>query len=108
MQDHVDVVKNEWRAGYHVLIARLAIKDGAIQVYDSPEPDRWSQALLQPRGGLDPVEQPSEFLAELHQHLQGTYLLATPLHDAHDACSFADTPMRALERPAEHPHAVGA
>lgn len=95
MPDHVDVVKNEWLAGYQVLVARLFLQDGEI-VIDSPEPDRWREALLRPRGDLDPVERPEEFLRELGGHLQGTYLLATELHDD-DHCSFSNTAVLPME-----------
>lgn len=102
MDVHVDVVKNEWLAGYQVVVARLSVIDGRIEV-DSPQPDRWRAFLLRPlvdvKSGesLYPEKDPEHFLEALSVHVNGTYLFATEVHSVEE-CPYEGVvvPMQAV------------
>jgi hypothetical protein len=81
---HVDVIKNEWLAGYQVVVARLRVEDGRLQV-DASEPE-WRVLVTQPI--VDPAtgtevrpDRPDDFLEALQAHMKGDYVFATALHD---------------------------
>jgi hypothetical protein len=58
------------------------------------------EIALRPVGGIDPEKEPERFLQELAQHLHGTYLFATDLHDeAH--CPFHDDVLVRLQSTAQ-------
>jgi hypothetical protein len=76
---HVDVVKNEWLAGYQVVVARLSLKAGIIDV-DARDAE-YREVALRPVGGIDPEADPEGFLRALADHVHGSYLFATELHD---------------------------
>ncbi len=75
---HVDIVKNEWLAGYQVVIGRLWVDRGQLHV-DAKEPtvadliDRYKEEST--------AGTPEEFVASLHDTLHGDYLFATQPHD---------------------------
>jgi hypothetical protein len=92
---HVDLVKNEWLAGYQVVVARIKLKDGVLQV-DASDPS-WTEIALRPLGELDPATDPEGFITAMPEGIHGSYLFATEPHD--DAsCPYHDglvVPMRA-------------
>lgn len=44
---HVDVVKNEWLAGYQHVVARVFSDGDSVQV-DTSDRDRWEPIILRP------------------------------------------------------------
>jgi len=94
---HVDVVKNEWLAGYHVVVARVYDADGdpKFDTVDKAWEELLSGFLQRGNGSLD--------LDSLHNRLHGDYVFATEPHDEAD-CPFADgvgatVPLRAADQP---------
>ena len=88
---HVDVVKNEWLAGFQHVVARV-FPEGDVVVVDTDDPKRWEPIILRPF--VDPEsgeeinpEQGAEFVVRLHEQIKGDYLFATELHDE-TACPF--------------------
>ncbi len=105
---HVDVVKNEFLAGYQEVVARLSLDNKNIR-FDSGDPETWRPIVLQPfalRGTkrvLDPENAPGDFLTQLSSHLNDTYLFATEPHPV-DECPYASgraslNPARVLAGP---------
>lgn len=88
---HVDIVKNDWLAGYQHPVAQVFLEEGKLDL-ESPEPDTWREVVFRPIPGVDPTQQPAEFLAALSHHIHGTYLFATEPHEDH-ACPFAKHPL---------------
>lgn len=82
---HVDLVKNEWLAGYQVVVARITLSGGAIKV-EAQDAD-YREVALRPVGGIDPETDPEGFLNTLAEHVHGSYLFATEPHQD-DACKF--------------------
>jgi hypothetical protein len=111
---HVDVVKNEFLAGYQELVARLSIEDKELR-FESWDADIWRPIVLRPfvmRGSknvIDPDSDPGDFLKQLSSHLNDTYLFATEPHSVQN-CPYAKgrafpnparvlaTPRRALKK----------
>jgi hypothetical protein len=88
---HVDIVKNEWLAGYQMVVARVLLEDGAVRV-DTSDPDVWDPIVLRPvvdRESGDEIgpDQAEHFFARLHERLTGDYLFATEPHDE-KSCPF--------------------
>lgn len=100
---HVDVIKNEWLAGYQIVVARLSVDEGEVRV-DVSEP-RWRDVVLQPwhdpESGrdIDPAN-PEEFVQRLHEVMKGDYLYASEPHEERD-CPYASmvVPLEALPTP---------
>jgi hypothetical protein len=80
---HVDVVKNEWLAGYQLVVARVSTRDASGIDIDAREP--WDALVERYRreSGLDG----EAFVASLHEHLHGDYLFATRPH-GEEECPF--------------------
>lgn len=90
---HVDVVKNEWLAGFQHVVARVSIENGDVRV-DTDNHDLWDPIVLRPfpdpqSGNEVRPEQGEEFVGRLHEQIRGDYLFATELHDE-AACPFHD------------------
>jgi hypothetical protein len=103
---HVDIVKNEWLAGYQNVVARLYLDDDGKLHVDAAD-ETWEETVLRPVGGLDPKRDPEEFLRHLADYIHGSYLFATEVHDA-DRCEFSNMviPLRAAP-PQRLPQASG-
>src|SRR5215216_6256300 len=86
-EQHVDVVKNEWLAGFQHMVARVTLDEtGKVAVQTADE--AWREIVLRPVGDVDPERDPEAFLHNLAGAIHGTYLFATDVHD--DAnCPFA-------------------
>ncbi len=97
MDPHVDVVKNEWLAGFQHVVARVWVDAGQV-VIDSPDPDTWVPILERPlpdrsTGELVYAEKdPDAFVGLLADKLRGTYLFATEPH-AEEECPFLHHPV---------------
>lgn len=97
MDPHVDVVKNEWLAGFQYVVARVWV-DAAQVVIDSPDPDTWMPILERPlldrtTGELVYAEKdPDPFLSLLADNLPGTYLFATEPH-TEEQCPYLHHPV---------------
>jgi hypothetical protein len=112
---HVDLVKNEWLAGFQVVVARAFIEGAELRV-DTQEPQRWEPVLRRSftdrESGVEVgPDRPEEFLGGLHEHLRGDYLFATGLHDDAE-CPFAErlvVPLKSVEQARElEPAGYGA
>jgi hypothetical protein len=92
---HVDVVKNEWLAGFQFVVARVSVDDGALRI-DSADPSVWEPIILRPvvspMGEFHPEKDPQAFVEHLADGIHGTYLFATEPHAA-QACPFSDGPV---------------
>lgn len=82
---HVDVVKNEWLAGFQHLVARVYVEDDAIQL-EASDHDLWANIVLRAHVDRETGEeitpdQGPEFVDRLHVVLSGDYLFATEPHD---------------------------
>lgn len=84
---HVDVVKNEWLAGFQHPVARLFLDQRQLRV--EADNETWAEIALRSIAGLDAERDPEEFFEQLAQHLHGTYLFATPPHNE-SACPYHD------------------
>jgi hypothetical protein len=99
---HVDIVKNEWLAGFQHVVARVFIDaNGAVRV-DTDAPERWEPIILRhlPADASDGeigLNNGPEFVSKLHDQIHGDYLFATPLHDESE-CPFHER----LVLPIEH------
>lgn len=104
---HVDVVKNEWLAGFQHVVARVWEDLGRL-VVESPERETWEPIILG-RGVREPTtgevveaeKEPERFLHLLPANIHGTYLFATEPHPDHE-CPFADRPLIPI-RPMQGP-----
>jgi hypothetical protein len=92
---HVDIVKNEWLAGYQHVVARLYLEGDRVRV--DARDQIWEEIALRPVGDFDPGRDAQAFLANLSSYVHGTYLFATELHQS-DECPFHEViiPIRAL------------
>jgi hypothetical protein len=110
MAEHVDLVKNEWLAGFQMVVARFRL-DSQNQdrvILDTSSPDRWEhllqRALESASKGVhvDARQDAQRFLEHLHEVLSGDYLFATELHDESE-CQFTDmvVPIQSAEREVE-------
>jgi hypothetical protein len=99
---HVDIVKNEWLAGWQHVVAKAWIQSGTVRV-DSPWPRFWENIVLKPyvdpdSGELIYAEKESDlFLERLHEVIHGTYLFATAVHADKD-CPFTEEPVLPMRR----------
>ncbi len=103
---HVDLVKNEWLAGYQVVVARARLGSHGLEI-EASEPT-WEEILRRPFGGIDPRTQPEAFLTGLADHVNGTYLFATTPHPDTE-CPFHDGALVRIQSTGEsqaHPQAV--
>lgn len=82
---HVDIVKNEWLAGYQLLVARLWTEDGDLRIKQISDAEPWSENTV--RSFAERVD-PETLIATLHEHIAGDYLFATEPHDEAD-CPYA-------------------
>jgi hypothetical protein len=83
--EHVDVVKNEWLAGYQLVVARLRLEQDALAVDVVQEPV-WTSVVKQSfhdaeSGKALTPDEPREFFYGLHAVMKGDYLFATPAHE---------------------------
>lgn len=85
--NHIDLVKNEWLAGYQVVVARVSLGSTGLQV-DASDPS-WEQVVRRPVDGLDPDADPASFFEHLPTLIHGTYLFATEPH-GEDDCPYHD------------------
>lgn len=98
---HVDVVKNEWLAGFQYAVARVTVEASQVHV-DTGEPDVWMPIILRPfidpesGDALYPQKDPDDFLDALPKAMHGTYLFATPPHEEGE-CQFDRSPLVAIE-----------
>lgn len=82
---HVDIVKNEWLAGFQTVVAKLYLEDGAIRL-EARDDARWRERLLaryEVDGQRYDQRDPEPFLEQLVEHFRAAYLWATHLHDEH-------------------------
>jgi hypothetical protein len=93
---HVDVVRNEWLAGYQFVVARLREDHGQVQI-DAEEP--WA-GMLQRTREQGWADNDHSFVVGLHEHLTGDYVFATPPHDERD-CPFRAMVVPMSARPVE-------
>jgi hypothetical protein len=99
---HVDLVKNEWLAGFQHVVARIYL-DNSLRL-ESSEPEKWGHLLetvLRDRESgatIDPSEDPHEFFMQLHRLLPGDYLFATEMHDDGE-CPYHDRMVVPIGRP---------
>jgi hypothetical protein len=82
---HVDIVKNEWLAGFQHVVARVTYADDVVRI-DTEDPERWEPIIRRPFTDRESGEQfgpehGPEFVLRLHQQIRGDYLFATELHD---------------------------
>jgi hypothetical protein len=90
---HVDIVKNEWLAGYQFVVARAFVDAGAV-VVDSSDLPAWEHVVLRPILDRDngellfPEKDPELFVESLPKAMHGTYLFATDPHEEAE-CSYA-------------------
>lgn len=108
---HVDLVKNEWLAGFQHVVARIYLEGRQLRL-DSPDPDRWEHLIHQPQvdratgDQVDPDSSGPEFFERLHTLLAGDYLFATEAH-LEDDCPFQHelvVPIRPAQPEAELAH----
>lgn len=92
--DHIDLILNEWQAGYQVLVARAHPLDADIKVELIATAPKWEEILRQPieqpNNGpkLYPQDSPREFLGQLSEHISGSTFFASALH-SEDECPFS-------------------
>ena|SRR5712691_1590 len=97
---HVDVVKNEWLAGYQVVVARVWAESGDVRI-DAPSP--WDEFVARYR---DDAAEPLHFLETLHERMHGDYVFATEPHSPSD-CPF-EAMVVPLQQAEPQPHAQHA
>ncbi len=95
---HVDIVKNEWLAGFQVLVAQVREGIGGL-VVESAEPETWAPVVLgspvrEPETGelVEAEKEPGRFLQLLSRAIHSAYLFATDAH-ADDRCPFVHRPL---------------
>ncbi len=90
---HVDVVKNEWLAGYQEVVARLRLKGKQVDLASSSDAKTWREIILRPivdpgtKKAVDPTNDPGLFLETLAKCFNSSYLFATAPHDD-NVCPF--------------------
>jgi hypothetical protein len=98
---HVDIVKNEWLAGFQVLVARVTVEDGDIHVVTSDP--KWEEVVRRPildRATGDTVnsaKDPQHFLESLPSAITSSYLFATAPHPQ-DKCPFGSACVLPLQQ----------
>jgi hypothetical protein len=80
---HVDIVKNEWLAGYQLVVARLSDENGQLRI---DALDEW-RSLVERYRSESGINDDMAFMESLHETLKGDYLFATEPHDE-QACAF--------------------
>jgi len=102
--EHVDLVKNEWLAGYQVVVARVSAGPAGLMV-DTSDPS-WEQVVRR-ADDIDPDAEPQAFLGQLSDRIHGSYLFATEPH-AESACPYHDlvVRMQSIGESTAHPQAV--
>jgi hypothetical protein len=108
---HVDVVKNEWLAGFQHVVARVFPEGEDVHV-DTQDPERWEPVILRPfadpeSGEEINPERGAEFVVRLHEQIRGDYLFATELHDESN-CPFHGGLVLPIEHVDPQPVATGA
>lgn len=98
---HVDIVKNEWLAGFQHVVARVLLEGEAAKL-DTDDPQRWGPIVLRPfadRASGEEIrpERGELFVTRLHEQIRGDYLFATELHDE-SACPFHERLVVPIER----------
>jgi hypothetical protein len=95
---HVDIVRNEWLAGFQTVVAQVREDLGRL-VVDSAEPETWRPIVLgspvrEPETGelVEAEKEPGRFLQLLPRAIHSAYLFATEAH-AEDRCPFAKRPL---------------
>lgn len=102
---HVDLVKNEWLAGWQLAVAKASVNAGGIHVDATEGPTDWELVLLRPfldsetGDVLDPEKEPDRFLERVHTAIHGTYLFATDAHELGE-CPFEKDPVQPIRRAA--------
>jgi hypothetical protein len=91
---HVDIVKNEWLAGFQMVVARLLMEDGKLRV-DTNAPDVWEPIVWRPlvdreTGEKIGPDRTEDFFSRLHERMSGDYLFATEPHDD-KTCPYHDS-----------------
>lgn len=100
--EHVDLVKNEWLAGFQHVVARIYLNGGFDM--QSNEREKWEHLLHAPlldrKSGdvVDPEREPEAFFERLHDLLSGDYLFATAVHDE-DECPYHPNLVVPIEGP---------
>jgi hypothetical protein len=88
--EHVDIVKNEWLAGFQVVVARIRLEDDTLDV--KAQTPMWSSVVNQPyrtaEKELTP-DSPRDFFYGLHEVMHGDYLFATEPHEEAE-CPYAE------------------
>jgi hypothetical protein len=98
---HVDVVKNEWLAGYQVVVAQVSAGVEGLLI-NSPNPEFWSEVVMRPivvaetGDEVHAEKDPQRFLALLPRGIHGTYLFATEPHSERE-CPYAGYPLRPIQ-----------
>ena len=90
---HVDIVKNEWLAGFQVVVARLEPEGGKLRL-QAEDLDKWKPIVLRPFFDRDlgreiGPDRAEDFFSRLHEHMSGDYVFATEPHEEKD-CRFRD------------------
>lgn len=89
---HVDIVKNEWLAGFQVVAARVSLDEGEL-TFESGDDSVWRPVVWHPLPDPDsddlvyPEKQPEHFMELLSDRIQGSYLWATQPHEQKE-CKF--------------------
>lgn len=89
---HVDVIKNEWLAGFQYVAARVTLDDDHLS-FESGEPDVWEKIVWRPLEDAEsgdlvyPEKDPHHFLDLLPANIHGSYLWATTPHEVGE-CKF--------------------
>lgn len=94
MNQHVDVVQNDWHSNLHICVARANLIEEEWIKIEEFWGSGWEPKVMQPYldqtvgQTIDPEQSPKRFLEQLHTVLNGSSLFVTDLHDeAH--CPFA-------------------
>lgn len=94
--NHVDIVKNEWLAGYQLLVARVWATYDDVEIERIDEAEPWSEEIINRLRADFSNGDSASFVGSLHEHLRGDYLFATQPHDdAHCPFQQARIPLRA-------------
>ncbi len=89
---HVDIVKNEWLAGFQLVAARVSFEEGEL-TFESGDDSVWRPVVLHPLPDQDsddlvyPEKEPEHFMELLPTRIQGSYLWATQPHEQKE-CQF--------------------
>lgn len=105
-ETHVDVIKNEWLAGYQLVVARVSSGELGLHV-DAPDQE-WIELVRRYRDEQG-VRDDAAFMESLHERMNGDYLFATPAHPV-DECPFPRPviPLESVDAQAQHAHSKRA